>query len=165
MLFQYLYHYNCEVLQSRILSYKNMKASFIIFPDWLFFSFMNKYNKKKKITNCFFAFILVMAVLDLQITWRGYFLLCVCGWPSVTTEDLFWPRKNPVKGTSVMVLKMERALYIHSPTYNTCRPETRTCNLSITNLSLLPLGHDFPDNQRSLAYITKDAKKPMNHLQ
>ncbi len=38
------------------------------------FSFM---NKQFKITNCFFAFILVMALLGSQITWRGYFLLCV----------------------------------------------------------------------------------------
>ncbi len=41
-----------------------------------------------------------------------------------------------VKGTSVVVLKVERVLYIHSPTYNSCRPETRTHNLSITSPTL-----------------------------
>ncbi len=41
-----------------------------------------------------------------------------------------------LKGTSVGVLKGERALYIHSPhlqflqyTYNSCRPKTQTRNL------------------------------------
>ncbi len=37
-----------------------------------------------------------------------------------------------LKGTSVTVLKVERALYIHSPTYNSCRPE----NLWITSPTL-----------------------------
>ncbi len=30
------------------------------------------------------------------------------------------------------------------PTYNSCRPEIRTHNLSITSPTLSPLGHDFP---------------------
>ncbi len=30
----------------------------------------------------------------------------------------------------------ERALYIHSPTYNSCRPEIQTHNLSITSPTL-----------------------------
>ncbi len=34
-----------------------------------------------------------------------------------------------LKGTSVVVLRVERALYIHPPTYYSCRTETRTRNL------------------------------------
>ncbi len=42
-----------------------------------------------------------------------------------------------LKGTSVMVSKVERALYIHSPRRHACdNPETRTRNLSIMNLAL-----------------------------
>ncbi len=43
-----------------------------------------------------------------------------------------------LKGTSVVVLRVERALYIHSPptTYNPCRTETRTRNLRITSPTL-----------------------------
>ncbi len=41
-----------------------------------------------------------------------------------------------LKDTSVVVLRVERALYIHSSTYNSCRPETRTHNLSITSPTL-----------------------------
>ncbi len=38
--------------------------------------------------------------------------------------------------TLVVVSRVERALYIHSPTYNPCRPETWTHNLSITSPTL-----------------------------
>ncbi len=41
-----------------------------------------------------------------------------------------------LKGTPVVELKEERALYIHSPSYNPCRTETQTHNLSITSLTL-----------------------------
>ncbi len=41
-----------------------------------------------------------------------------------------------LKGTSVVVLRVEKALNIHCPTYNSYRPETRTRNLSITSPTL-----------------------------
>ncbi len=39
-----------------------------------------------------------------------------------------------LKGTSVVVLKVESTFT--PPTYNSCRPETRTCNLPITSPTL-----------------------------
>ncbi len=47
--------------------------------------------------------------------------------------------------TSVMVLKVERALVIHS-TDNPCRTWNRTGNLWVTSPTLYPLGHDCPQN-------------------
>ncbi len=41
-----------------------------------------------------------------------------------------------LKSTSVVVLRVERALYIHSPTYNSCWPETQTRNFWITSPTL-----------------------------
>ncbi len=41
-----------------------------------------------------------------------------------------------LKSTSVVELRVERVLYIHSPTYNTYRTKTRTRNLSITSPTL-----------------------------
>ncbi len=50
-----------------------------------------------------------------------------------------------LKGTSVVVLKVEESCCTFTPpTYNSCRPEIRTHNLSITSPTLSPLGHDFP---------------------
>ncbi len=40
------------------------------------------------------------------------------------------------RAPSVVVLRVERALVIHSPTYNSCRPETRTRNFWITSPTL-----------------------------
>ncbi len=45
-----------------------------------------------------------------------------------------------LKGTSVMVLRVEKeCCTFPPPTYNSCRPETRTRNLSITSPTLWPL--------------------------
>ncbi len=41
-----------------------------------------------------------------------------------------------LKGTSVMVLKVRERCTFTPPTYNSCRPETQTHNLSITSPSL-----------------------------
>ncbi len=50
-----------------------------------------------------------------------------------------------LKGTSIVVLRVERERWTFTPpTYNFCRPETRTRNLSITSPTLYPLGYDFP---------------------
>ncbi len=43
-----------------------------------------------------------------------------------------------LKDTSVVVLRVERALYIHSPNDNPCRAETRTHNLWITSPTIRP---------------------------
>ncbi len=56
-------------------------------------------------------------------------------------EESSWGFGVLLKGTSVVVLKVERALYIHSPTNNSCQPKTRTHNLSIMSPTLKPLGH------------------------
>ncbi len=45
------------------------------------------------------------------------------------------PREQLLKFL-IVVLRMERALDIHSPTYNSCRPEIRTRNLSIMSPTL-----------------------------
>ncbi len=49
------------------------------------------------------------------------------------------------QGHLVVVLNVERVLYIHSPpTYNPSGTEIWTRNLSIMSPILEPLGHDFP---------------------
>ncbi len=54
------------------------------------------------------------------------------------------------KSTSVVVLKVES--YIHSPpTYNPCRPETRTHNLSITSPTLT-IRPRLPKNSNAVKY-------------
>ncbi len=54
-----------------------------------------------------------------------------------------WGFSVLLKGTSVVLLKVERALYIHPP--NSCRSETRTHNLSITSPTLdSPIRPRFP---------------------
>ncbi len=45
-----------------------------------------------------------------------------------------WGFSALLKGTSVVVLRVERVLYIHSPTYNPCQPETQTRNLICVTL-------------------------------
>ncbi len=49
-----------------------------------------------------------------------------------------------LKDTSVVVLKVERALYIHSP-HPPHLKETQTHDLWIISPTLYPLGHDFPN--------------------
>ncbi len=48
-----------------------------------------------------------------------------------------------LKGTSVLYWRWREHWPFTSPTYNSCRPETRTHNLWVTSPTLLPLGHNF----------------------
>ncbi len=49
-----------------------------------------------------------------------------------------------LKGTSLWYWRWRERCTFTPPTDNPCRTETRTHNLWITSLTLLPLGHDFP---------------------
>ncbi len=109
MLFQYWYNYNCEVQQRRVLSYKNMKASFMIFPDSGCFSFMNKYNLNHKPFLCIYFSNGSIGFADHV----ERVLFTVCGWPSATTEDLFWPKKTPGRLSLVYLFLRFRIVYIY----------------------------------------------------
>ncbi len=64
-----------------------------------------------------------------------------------------WGFRAFLKGlTSVLVLKVEESpVYSLSPPTIPAGPETRTCDLWVTSLTLLSLGHDSP--LLSLEYI------------
>ncbi len=73
-----------------------------------------------------------------------------------------------LKETSVVVLKVERALYIHSPPTPPTIPagaETRTCNLWVTSPTLYTLGHVFPTWCDVMQYyISPNLMKKQTHL-
>ncbi len=64
-----------------------------------------------------------------------------------------------LKGTSVVVLRVERGLYIHSPSYNPCRTETRTHKRSIMSPTLYHLATTSPQRQLQWS-IKKDMSMP-----
>ncbi len=68
------------------------------------------------------------------------------GQPMLRCPGSSWGSGALLKGlTSVMVLKVERVLVIHSPPPTIpAGPETRTHNLQVTSPTLYPLGHDCP---------------------
>ncbi len=64
-----------------------------------------------------------------------------------------------LKGISVEVLRVERALYIHPPFYNSCWTETRTHKRSIMSPTLYHLATTFPQRQLQWS-IKKDMSMP-----
>ncbi len=69
-----------------------------------------------------------------------------------------------LKGTSVVVLRVERALYIQPLTYNSYRPKTQTHNLWITSPVLELLGHNFPIIQIIQIQVHLKKVKPIYYI-
>ncbi len=91
------------------------------------------------------------------------------GQPMLWCLGSSWEFVALLKGlTSVMVLKLEQMLIIHSPTDNSCRSRGSNPQPQVTSMTLYPLGHDCPFETSLLTtfclnFVHKNVHCPSKH--